>query len=258
MDEDTPDAQNPHTPQRHSRGPSSPMVSPKSQTPTRSNSRQGRLAPIMLGTPNQTTDLSTRVPTPIYGHFSTHDQPTPPANAATGSPLPHHHRTNHYNLALYPHTHERNMPSPISEDFVGDSIMDDGRGHHSMLGHQQYATQMQRLQGHGIVDEDMAMSPASPTAPIFMQRSPSIGGQRRRSDAISGSPAPGEGSNLASHPTSASMSRQGSNHGSENGIGLGVDSLHGKAVFSMGFKADCKMCRDRVPGHFSHITHTRA
>ena len=26
-----------------------------------------------------------------------------------------------------------------------------------------------------------------------------------------------------------------------------------KPMFSMGFRADCEMCRDRVPGHYNHI-----
>ena len=27
----------------------------------------------------------------------------------------------------------------------------------------------------------------------------------------------------------------------------------GKVVFSMGYRADCEKCRERVPGHYSHV-----
>ena len=30
-------------------------------------------------------------------------------------------------------------------------------------------------------------------------------------------------------------------------------SKRSKPMFSMGFRADCEMCRDRVPGHYNHI-----
>ena len=33
----------------------------------------------------------------------------------------------------------------------------------------------------------------------------------------------------------------------------GMPQKHGKVMFSMGFRADCEMCRNRVPGHSNHI-----
>jgi hypothetical protein len=59
----------------------------------------------------------------------------------------------------------------------------------------------------------------TPESPEFGVRKDSTGsyGSRRRSDAISGN---SEGS---------------------------------KIVFSMGYRADCDKCREKVPGHYSHI-----
>ena len=63
----------------------------------------------------------------------------------------------------------------------------------------------------------------TPESPEFGSRKGSTGsggsqGSRRRSDAIS--------------------------WGVEGGS---------KVVFSMGFRADCEKCRERVPGHYSHV-----
>lgn len=42
-----------------------------------------------------------------------------------------------------------------------------------------------------------------------------------------------------------------------NGMaGAGVGAGEQKKTFSMGYRSDCEKCRDRVPGHFSHIITT--
>ena len=35
--------------------------------------------------------------------------------------------------------------------------------------------------------------------------------------------------------------------------GLGSEKRSGKAVLSMGFRADCQKCQNKVPGHYNHI-----
>jgi hypothetical protein len=45
----------------------------------------------------------------------------------------------------------------------------------------------------------------------------------------------------------------GGGGGAETGPGAKNSDQDNKAIFSMGFRADCGMCHDRVPGHFSHV-----
>ena len=35
-----------------------------------------------------------------------------------------------------------------------------------------------------------------------------------------------------------------------------ISGESGKVMFSMGFRADCEKCRERVPGHYSHVIRT--
>lgn len=56
-------------------------------------------------------------------------------------------------------------------------------------------------------------------------------------------------------PTKKGHSR--SKHSLRNWTGFGMDgNINGpgsKRTFSMGYRADCEKCRNKVPGHFSHI-----
>ncbi|PQE11694.1 hypothetical protein CJF32_00004841 [Rutstroemia sp. NJR-2017a WRK4] len=42
-------------------------------------------------------------------------------------------------------------------------------------------------------------------------------------------------------------------HGCSSELGGNINILGMKRTFSMGYRADCEKCRNKVPGHFSHI-----
>ena len=165
-----------------------------------------------------------RIPTPIYGHFSTVDTPsdtsvsTPPTTAPpTSAALPHPRVRTTINDSPENFFRRRALPSPISEDENMDSptVMTK-----SMLSNLRMSTTPSTDKFPR--PEPAMISPESP--PDYLPRhwnyAPGLtpGRNRRRSDAISGG---------------AGESR--------------------KVVFSMGFRADCEKCRERVPGHYSHV-----
>lgn len=58
-------------------------------------------------------------------------------------------------------------------------------------------------------------------------------------------------------PTTHKKGHTRSKHSLRDWNGIGAGNLHssssGKKKFSMGYRVDCQQCRDRVPGHFSHV-----
>ena len=164
-----------------------------------------------------------RVPTPIYGHFTTIDTPsdksvsTPPVAPPTSAALPHPRVRTSTNDSTENFFRRRALPSPISEDENMDSptVMTK-----SMFSNLRMST---TPAADKFPQSELGMiSPKSPKdyIPKHWASAPGLtmAKNRRRSDAISG--------------------------------GVGES---GKVVFSMGFRADCEKCRERVPGHYSHV-----
>ena len=162
-----------------------------------------------------------RIPTPIYGHFSNVDTPsdtsvpTPITAPPTSAALPYPRIRTNTQDSSESFFRRRALPSPISEDENMDSptVMTK-----SMLSNLRMST---TPSGDKFPSE--LPSPESPPdcMPKHWINGPGLNtgrSRRRRSDAISG--------------------------------GAGETA---KVVFSMGYRADCEKCRERVPGHYSHV-----
>jgi len=161
---------------------------------------------------------STRIPTPIYGHFQispqdiSMDTPTSTTPSEPTPKLATLHETQH-DLFM----RRRRLPSPISEDenmespttVTGGMLRKlDMRANHSPA----YPS-----------DVDMMMTPVTPSTT-------NIGYSEWRDK------------------------RRGAFDGRIMGTKPVQPSTPGKVVLSMGFKADCEKCRSRVPGHYSHLS----
>lgn len=164
-----------------------------------------------------------RIPTPIYGHFAAIDTPsdtgvsTPQTAPPTSAALPHPRIRTSTQDSSDAFFRRRALPSPISEDENMDSptVMTK-----SMLSNLRMSTAP--LSDNFPQPPPDLISPESPPhdMPKSWMNAPGLtmSRNRMRSDAISG--------------------------------GAGET---GKVVFSMGFRADCGKCRERVPGHYSHV-----
>ena len=214
-----------------------------------------------------------RLPTPIYGHFgsafahvarearaaaaaaatgssTTGTGPgtgatlaTPPSCAPLDSPVPTRARARGaFADAHAAFLRRRRLPSPISEDEAMDGEprgrargrSDDGDADESRgdaeggehggsdggNGGGKRRPQHLRAERGPVVVPSAELTPETPAG----LDSPG-GWGRRRSDAVS--------------------------EGDAGGGGGGGEC--GKVVFSMGFRADCDKCRERVPGHYSHV-----
>lgn len=194
-------------PDPHCHPQSSPLLSPKTIPQQHQSSRHAppsRLANVMISSPSQSNDLSTRIPTPIYGHFSTSASPASPhangsSNGSGGipgtqsgqsTPTRHHARTGHYNIALYPqHQPDRRMPSPISEDFTDSPSM--------------YVSSPSRTMDAMLSDLDMGnMGDSSGQGQGHDLQGPPITNPRTRANGrhFSSAPRPNLGLNISRNP----------------------------------------------------------
>jgi hypothetical protein len=162
-----------------------------------------------------------RIPTPIYGHFNALDTPSDSSIASpmtappTSAALPHPRiRTSTMESQSDAFFRRRALPSPISEDENMDSPTVMTKAMLSNL--KMSATPLRE----SFPDHDLMSPQSARSVPKHWMNAPGLtpARNRRRSDAISG--------------------------------GAGET---GKVVFSMGYRADCEKCRERVPGHYSHV-----
>lgn len=132
----------------------------------------------------------------------------------------------------------RSLPSPISEsgieeagspDMVMDSMAFQSQGHDQSHEH---------IEGCGEHDDELLNTPNRSTA-------------MRSSPAPMGS-SPIRGSALDSDPAATPSPRKGHTR-SRHTIVAWTQQPGMKKSFSIGYRADCEKCRNRVPGHFNHI-----
>ena len=210
----------------------SPMWSPKTTNHTLLGSMPSPSYPRLLSTPTPARPINNanRVPTPIYPHFTGLSTPPdgrintpglrPPPNLQV-SPAPRpasrpRISTNTEQQDAF--LRRRRLPSPISEDENMDSPTNITKNALRDLDMSATTPATQRFPEHDLMTpETPGFMPGQSLSSSTPTRWSPTGG-RRRSDAVSG--GGGEG---------------------------------GKVVFSMGFRADCEKCRERVPGHYSHV-----
>lgn len=156
-----------------------------------------------------------RVPTPIYGHFSSPSYPMdmPPPRPPISAP-------SYVNTLIFPRARSgidgmkesflrgRALPSPISED---ENMESSAVITNSMLSNLKMTAGPNDEQ----FSSQVTLTPDTPSTKNWINVMDLGLRNRRRSDAISGE--------------------------------------SGKVMFSMGFRADCEKCRERVPGHYSHV-----
>ena len=229
-----------------SQPPDSPVWTKGDLSPTLSPTT--RPCPQVPHFPNERT----RIPTPIYGYFPSQDPSsiavpsnltsTAVAGATTTTtfssqsniPASHVHHSLFFN--------RRSLPSPISEDESMDSPT-------TMTG-----TMLRRL--------NMNRNSFSKTSPTF--------GDKASDSMETNEPTP------ANSPSEHAMAEDSIRfrHQSQNqnirdlrrGAVSNINAIppaqprqqqqrqqQGKMVLSMGFRADCEKCRERVPGHWSHV-----
>lgn len=182
------------------------------------------------------TNPNIRIPTPIYGHFNL-ASPDTTANTAGLSAfpnvLPKPVLTAFQDTPKDLFLRSRRLPSPICEDENMESPT-------SMTG-----TMMQNLH--------MNASPRQPSSLLSAQ----VG-----VDAVTPPPPMMAVPTVAvPHteplPTEVSMidpdDHSGWRHRRRGAIDGGIKGEGGKVVFAMGYRSDCEKCRERVPGHYSHI-----
>lgn len=139
--------------------------------------------------------LSSRIPTPIYGHFQSLDVMDTDANALSRPSV------SHTNQPLRPRV--LRLPTAIEEDESMDSFEDD-----------QAAAQLRR-------PTSCTSPPSTATDPLRRPMASALINKLR---------------SWAQGDRSSSTIPSG-----------------GKAVLSMGYRADCQKCVNKVPGHFNHI-----
>lgn len=142
----------------------------------------------------------------------------------------------------------RSLPSPISEsggeeagspDMVLDSMALHGQAYdQSGLGQ---SPGHEHFEGCGEHDGELLDTPTRSSA---MRSSPS--------PMAASSPIRGSSSALDSDPTATPSPRKGHTR-SRHTIVAWTQQPGMKKSFSIGYRADCEKCRNRVPGHFNHI-----
>lgn len=237
----------------------SPLCSPKTIPNTMFRGRSGNglvsspAFPRLLSISASPAATTARIPTPIYGHFSSQlprsaaaSQIHSPNTAATvTSPLAGVAR-----LSSEPHNallqRRRRLPLPISES-AGlealqargiDTILESPRGADSSLSPSTTISMLEELNmktGSPACANPARVHTPSMLATPLTPHTPTMG--------------------LGSADACASASRDGSSH-SPSGRRRS-DAVSGgesrRFVFSMGFRADCDKCKERVPGHYSHV-----
>ncbi|MCJ1320532.1 hypothetical protein MMC15_005872 [Xylographa vitiligo] len=198
----------------------SPLLSPKLQSsPTNSPMHRDStsLPAKAVARVQQLSISSTRIPTPIYGHFqispqdismdtptsSTHSEPTPKLGTL--------HEAQH-DLFM----RRRRLPSPISEDENMESPT-------AVTGGMLRRLDMTASHEPAYPPDIDMMTPVTPSTTNLGYSE----WRDRRRGAFDG----------------RSVAHKHEQPGTP-----------GKVVLSMGFKADCEKCRSRVPGHYSHLS----
>ncbi|MCJ1391384.1 hypothetical protein MMC18_004248 [Xylographa bjoerkii] len=160
---------------------------------------------------------STRIPTPIYGHFQISPQDmsmNTPTSTTPSEPTPKLatlHETQH-DLFM----RRRRLPSPISEDENMESPT-------AVTGGMLRKLDMRANHEPAYPPDIDMMTPVTPSTTNF--------GYSEWRDK-----------------------RRGAFDGRIMGNKHDQPATTGKVVLSMGFKADCDKCRSRVPGHYSHLS----
>ena len=228
-DLDMADSQPPDSPV-WTKGDSSPMLSPT----TRPSFRASHL-------PNE----KTRIPTPIYGHFSLQDPLKIAMSAASDSTFPYNSSTKN-SLSIQSSVsasqahplffNRRSLPSPISEDESMESPT-------TMTG-----TMLHRL--------NMNHNTFPKPSPAFEDKNSNAMEINEPTPANSPSECTMAEAPTPFHHASQNQNIRDSRRGAIahiNAIPLTHQQPRGKTVLSMGFRADCEKCRERVPGHWSHV-----
>ncbi|MCJ1306616.1 hypothetical protein MMC25_000259 [Agyrium rufum] len=225
-------------------------------TPIPQASKRLSLHPYSIQTAHTpSNNIETRLPTPVYGHFALTDA------ALTAPPTTRQQTSKMFppsltSRSLFPTPHHqtrRNLPSPISEVENLDSptattgkLFNMLNLHRSSLASPRTGMpsppssgfrldiDQQQQQQQQISYDDMPQTPRTPMKIDYPELStPGILG------GTSGRPRRGAVSN---HVGSPGFSPGGTEKG--------------KVVLSMGYRADCEKCRERVPGHYSHVLRT--
>ena len=199
-----------------------------------------------------------RLPTPIYGHFAAAALNTPSSlssNPSLGhySPaIPTPPSAQQQQIPIVPRCstirsslldqqqdaflRRRRLPSPISEDENMDS-----------------PTTMTKSMLQNL---DMSATPSTATFPLEHSRYQHYEDQTRQqhqADLMTPKTpgfAAGKGWGGFAIPQGPAVENR--NRRRSDAISSGGEN-RAKIVFSMGFRADCEKCRERVPGHYSHV-----
>ena len=170
-------------------------------------------------------NINTRIPTPIYGHFtSSLKDNLPDAVNAGGEITPD--SANGY-ACNYIH-------NPTFATLQAQRTQQD-------LAHHQFLRRRQFTQGNlpiSPISEDEKMD-SEPLVTINEIQTPTENISMDLGEAVSAQQQP---ESKPSNPSTSSFRR-----------GWGAVGSAAKVVFSMGYRADCEKCRTRVPGHWSHV-----
>ena len=209
-DLDMEDSQPLGSPLSSPRPSSSPMTSPMHRDST-------SLPAKAVARVQQLSISSTRIPTPIYGHFHISPQDISMDSPTSTTPVESTQKLgtsyeNQYDLFM----RRRRLPSPISED-------EDMESPTAVTGGMLRKLDMRANNDPAYLHDIDMMTPVTP------------------STTTSGS-------------SEWRDKRRGGFDGRMTGNRLDQAGAPGKVVLSMGFKADCDKCRSRVPGHYSHLS----
>ena len=225
-DLDMADSQPPESPV-WTKGDSSPTVSPTTCPTLR--------APRLL--PNERT----RIPTPIYGYFPLLE----PSAMAISAPFSRNAtitttfatQSNNPTSQNQPFfLNRRSLPSPISEDEAMDSptTMTGSMLHRLNMNHHAFPkpspASKEQISDSMDINEP---TPASSPSEDAMAETPMSFRHQTQNETIRDARR-GAVTNL-------------------NTLSQTHQQQHGKMTLSMGFRADCEKCRERVPGHWSHV-----
>lgn len=236
---------------------SSPPRTPSlSKFPTSTSSAQD-VTPLFARSINQAQQLpisTTRIPTPIYGHFNISPQegfmgtPTRNCSSEMSTPESHIYSESHHDLFL----HRRRLPTPIDENadmespttVTGSMLRNLDMGATSAS--QVYAPQADAMAGSRLRILDM-----DGTAAISTDQDPFSEGDTNM--IMPDSPLRPANNHLDSDFRNKRRGALVEGSALKGVIGKGGTNPGGKIGFSMGFRADCEKCRDHVPGHYAHF-----
>ena len=166
------------------------------------------------------SENSTRIPTPIYGHFNIVSNDTLMTTPTSYSiPEPSKSRFDHDTQHDLFHRRRR-LPSPISED---EDMASPTSTTHTLLRKLDMSATPSTAHFPSDGDTNM-MTPLSPAPDASLES----GWRNTRRGAVD-----------VDRGLSALKIKEGGKR---------------KVLFSMGFKADCEKCRQRIPGHWNHVT----